>query len=288
MMSLEELNQKATAMRTRLTFSEERAMNALVGGPAFEMQVVFGFYILDFIIPSKLLVVEIDGESHLVQREHDKRRDAFCEQFGLTVLRIPNNLANTAGLRAAKYPDAAGYAKAWAKALRGAAKEQARAEAKASVPTPERKAQASANQAARNAIRNARIAIVQGLPSGASGKDVLNALNAKCPRKGQKQKKKTPENRQARIDAASVKQQAKKEYRHQALVAAGRKPAKPARVPQHPVPTFAQSPVLAQRRAERLAASIATALASKPATAKPKKRKGLSFSQSLANLTNQP
>lgn len=51
-----------------------------------------GNYIVDFYIPKKQLVIEIDGMQHLTEehKEKDKERDKFLEGQGLRVLRFPN------------------------------------------------------------------------------------------------------------------------------------------------------------------------------------------------------
>ncbi|WP_345227316.1 endonuclease domain-containing protein [Hymenobacter koreensis] len=222
MLTLAELTAKADAMRQCPTFSEGRAYDSLLGGPAFENQVVFGFYILDFVIPSKLLIIEIDGESHLAQREHDQKRDAFCVALGLKVLRIPNRLANTAAYEASLYPDVEGYARKWEKAQRTAARKQARIETKHATPTRVRKQRLAADKAATEAKRVQRIQAVQALPADASFKEVRAALDFAAPSRGCK-KKKTPENREARI-AAGIARQAEKKAKRAAKLKANPKP----------------------------------------------------------------
>ena len=51
-----------------------------------------GNYIVDFYIPKKQLVIEIDGLQHLTEehKEKDQARDKFLEGQGLRVLRFPN------------------------------------------------------------------------------------------------------------------------------------------------------------------------------------------------------
>ena len=51
-----------------------------------------GNYIVDFYIPQKQLVIEIDGIQHLTEehKEKDQTRDKFLEEQGLKVLRFPN------------------------------------------------------------------------------------------------------------------------------------------------------------------------------------------------------
>ena len=62
----------------------------------FRRQKQFGHYIVDFYCASVKLVVELDGSQHFEpgNAEKDHERTAFLEQYGLTVLRIPNNEVN--------------------------------------------------------------------------------------------------------------------------------------------------------------------------------------------------
>ena len=52
-----------------------------------------GNYIVDFYIPQKHLVIEIDGAQHKTEehKENDIKRDAFLKEQGLCVLRFPND-----------------------------------------------------------------------------------------------------------------------------------------------------------------------------------------------------
>ena len=51
-----------------------------------------GNYIVDFYIPKKQLVIEIDGIQHLTKenQEKDRARDEFLKKEGLVVLRFSN------------------------------------------------------------------------------------------------------------------------------------------------------------------------------------------------------
>ena len=51
-----------------------------------------GNYIVDFYVPQKHLVIEIDGIQHLTEEheEKDQIRDKFLKEQGLKVLRFPN------------------------------------------------------------------------------------------------------------------------------------------------------------------------------------------------------
>ena len=59
----------------------------------FSRQKVLGKYIADFYSAEAKLVIELDGSQHYEDgnMEKDAERTAFLEQYGLTVIRIPNN-----------------------------------------------------------------------------------------------------------------------------------------------------------------------------------------------------
>jgi very-short-patch-repair endonuclease len=60
-------------------------------GAKFRRQVVIGRYIVDFAcrIPC-MLVIEVDGDTHGVQRGYDEQRTRFLESRGYRVLRFTN------------------------------------------------------------------------------------------------------------------------------------------------------------------------------------------------------
>ena len=59
----------------------------------FTKQKVLGKYIADFYSAEAKLVIELDGSQHYeeINVEKDTDRTAFLEEYGLTVIRIPNN-----------------------------------------------------------------------------------------------------------------------------------------------------------------------------------------------------
>ena len=59
----------------------------------FSRQKVLGRYIVDFYCASAKIVVELDGSQHYDPEEiaKDEARTLFLMQYGLTVLRVPNN-----------------------------------------------------------------------------------------------------------------------------------------------------------------------------------------------------
>jgi very-short-patch-repair endonuclease len=54
----------------------------------FEQQYRVGPYDLDFYFPDDRLCVEVDGSQHLQQQAHDRRRDAYLRERGISTLRI--------------------------------------------------------------------------------------------------------------------------------------------------------------------------------------------------------
>lgn len=62
----------------------------------FRRQAVINKYIADFYCPQAKLVIEVDGSQHFEDKGimHDKIRTEFLALYGLTVIRIPNNLIN--------------------------------------------------------------------------------------------------------------------------------------------------------------------------------------------------
>ncbi|MBQ8515188.1 MAG: DUF559 domain-containing protein [Ruminococcus sp.] len=62
----------------------------------FTRQKVLGQCIADFYCAKARLIIELDGSHHFGEDdfEHDIERNKYLEQFGLTVLHIPNNEIN--------------------------------------------------------------------------------------------------------------------------------------------------------------------------------------------------
>ncbi len=59
----------------------------------FSRQKVLGKHIADFYSAEAKPVIELDGSQHYgdINAEKDAERTAFLEDYGLTVIRIPNN-----------------------------------------------------------------------------------------------------------------------------------------------------------------------------------------------------
>ena len=75
----------------------------------FSRQKVLGRFIADFYSASAKLVIELDGSQHYddIGLEKDEQRTAFLKEYGLTVIRIPNNEVNRNFEGVCKYIDAA-------------------------------------------------------------------------------------------------------------------------------------------------------------------------------------
>ena len=75
----------------------------------FSRQKVLGKYIADFYSAEAKLVIELDGSQHYENSniEKDVERTVFLENYGLTVIRIPNNEVNRNFRGVCEYIDAA-------------------------------------------------------------------------------------------------------------------------------------------------------------------------------------
>ncbi len=62
----------------------------------FSRQKILGKYIADFYSASAKLVIELDGSQHYEETglEYDARRERYLKEYGVTIIRIPNNAIN--------------------------------------------------------------------------------------------------------------------------------------------------------------------------------------------------
>lgn len=85
---------KANLLRKKMTPSEKILWNKLnkkqIYGVTFRRQHPIDKYIVDFYCHQAKLVIELDGETHLKQKEYDKNRDSELIEHGLLVLRFKN------------------------------------------------------------------------------------------------------------------------------------------------------------------------------------------------------
>ncbi len=88
----------AKALRKNMT-KEERHLwyDFLRSYPVrFSRQKILGKYIADFYSASAKLVIELDGSQHYEETglEYDARRERYLKEYGVTIIRIPNNAIN--------------------------------------------------------------------------------------------------------------------------------------------------------------------------------------------------
>ena len=101
---------KSKKMREKPTSAELIMLGRLeMSGMKFRHQCPLGIYIADFFIPSKLVVIEVDGSYHdsEKQQKKDKARDKYLTTMGATVIRVQNEDAASFELRLVRdMPDA--------------------------------------------------------------------------------------------------------------------------------------------------------------------------------------
>ena len=87
-----------TAHRLRKNLTEAEKLlwaelrNRKIMGLKFRRQHPLHYYIADFYCHEQRLVIEIDGEIHMQekQKEHDENRTAELDRFGIRVIRFTN------------------------------------------------------------------------------------------------------------------------------------------------------------------------------------------------------
>ena len=94
MKTAKELKKYKRKMARWQTESEAKFEKALIWKKLdYKKQLILGFYILDFVIPSKLVAIEIDGLYHdnkeMIRK--DVLRSVFIEKCGFKIIRIKNN-----------------------------------------------------------------------------------------------------------------------------------------------------------------------------------------------------
>jgi len=85
---------RARELRREMTPAERRLWQALrsnrLGGFHFRRQQIISGFIVDFHCHAADLVVELDGDIHLSQRENDAERGKVLSEAGLRVYRFRN------------------------------------------------------------------------------------------------------------------------------------------------------------------------------------------------------
>lgn len=61
----------------------------------FRSQRPFDFYIVDFLIPDRRVVIEVDGASHQGKEAYDAKRERYLMNKGLNILRVTNKTVLT-------------------------------------------------------------------------------------------------------------------------------------------------------------------------------------------------
>ena len=88
-----EIFQNAFALRKNMTLAEQKLWSRLNKnqlGVRFKAQHPIDIFIVDFFCFKYKLIVEVDGEIHLSQKELDEGRTAELERFGLRIIRFTN------------------------------------------------------------------------------------------------------------------------------------------------------------------------------------------------------
>ena len=85
---------KAREMRKNPTREEaylwEKLRRRQLNGFKFRRQQVIGVHIVDFYCPYVKVIIEVDGEIHLQQREKDRTREDHLGSLGYELLRFTN------------------------------------------------------------------------------------------------------------------------------------------------------------------------------------------------------
>lgn len=68
----------------------QKLRNRQIGGFKFGRQHNIGKFIVDFYCDEIKLIIEIDGDVHVYQKEQDKKRQIFLENRGLRIIRYTN------------------------------------------------------------------------------------------------------------------------------------------------------------------------------------------------------
>ena len=73
----------------------------------FSRQKVLGKYVADFYSAQAKIIIEVDGSQHFEEKyeKKDAERTAYLEQYGLKVIRIPNNYVNEYFYEVCEYID---------------------------------------------------------------------------------------------------------------------------------------------------------------------------------------
>lgn len=89
------LKNRARELRNNMTKAEKKLWYDYLRNHSlqFHRQKIIGSYIVDFYCSKARLIIEVDGDIHSTKyaAELDRDRNFVLEDFGLTILRFPNN-----------------------------------------------------------------------------------------------------------------------------------------------------------------------------------------------------
>ena len=84
----------AQVNRQNMTPAELRLWGSLrshrLDGLKFRRQHTIGKFIVDFCCLSAMLIVEVDGDIHFLQKDNDFKRETFLKGCGFTIVRVRN------------------------------------------------------------------------------------------------------------------------------------------------------------------------------------------------------
>lgn len=91
MKTAQELKKYKARLKTHMTKEEKYVESQLkLIGVEYKKQMILGFYIMDFILPTKMINIEVDGGIHKKTAKRDYLRDQFTKKCGFIVIRIKN------------------------------------------------------------------------------------------------------------------------------------------------------------------------------------------------------
>lgn len=89
------IRQRARELRKSMTPAEARLWHYLrhrqLGGYYFRRQHPIGRFITDFCCTKARLIVEVDGDVHVMQQEYDAARAQWLQERGYRVIRFTND-----------------------------------------------------------------------------------------------------------------------------------------------------------------------------------------------------
>lgn len=90
--SLSTLQSRAKSLTKNATHAEVILSHALQKSDIkFHFQYIIAPFIIDFLIPSHRLCIELDGSHHKMKRKYDRDRTAYLHTKGYTVIRFWNS-----------------------------------------------------------------------------------------------------------------------------------------------------------------------------------------------------